>query len=212
MSKVDESEQSMREDALPERSRRQAYIQAISHNEQDVDTQCVCSELLDAFAKKIDDQRPPSLRTVRRWNRDYVSCGGSFPKHVPRIMKPGIHPMIEEFINLAIIRFSGHRHIFTGSNVWEEVWRQVENENKYRDNDHQLSIPSLSTVYRRVKRFRYTQKDRYGLRFAIYKRGVIRRAARPNELPLEPVEIDHTKLDLSALDNEKQLRSKKKRL
>jgi putative transposase len=187
--------------------RRRAYVCAIYAHGIDRKTAKVFKPLIEVVSKEIGDENPPSPITLYRWVRRYVASGDNLRSQIPMHSESGRHdyidPEVDEFIDKAIAKIYMNEQRLTPEDVWEAVKLKVEEENKYRDEDDKLKAPSLSTVYRRLKRINPydVAVARYGKRFADAKFGVFKQGVRPTR-PLERVEMDHTKLDLFVIDDE----------
>ena len=90
----------------------------------------------------------------------------------------------------------------TVADVYDTVVIRIKEYNaKQKDAKQHLSIPSRSSLYNYSNRLDpfEVSKERYGEAAALQKWGWFKQGLRPKR-PLEIVAIDHTKLDLIALD------------
>jgi putative transposase len=118
------------------------------------------------------------------------------------------HPVVDGIIEQAIAKYYMNQRKVPFMFVVRAVRWMVDDENRYRHNDEQLRQPSYSTVCRRIELFN-TYRDtkvRCGKRYANHGIGVFKQGLHTT-MPLELVEIDHTKLDLSLIYDDKYLRS-----
>lgn len=153
-----------------------------------------------------------SLRSVRRWVRDYQEGGHDIRALIPNTRRRGgkgksrLDEELNAVVEAAIRDKCFRREPTTVDDVLHEVAVRVTEENRLRAGDEPLGLPARATVARRIAAL--DPRERYAARHG-------QRAARQAfkqygqteypTVPLERVEIDHTKSDLVVLHDEDDL-------
>ena len=152
-----------------------------------------------------------SVASVYRWLGDYLRSGCDLRALIPAVHKrggkdtPRTSPEVESLID-AVIRDKYHvREVVTVEDLWVELAVRVAEENRVRPPNDQIEMPSKSTVVRRSRDLRVrATKARQGARAAKRETTQYGKTPYPN-LPLERVEIDHTRSDLIVIDDRDSL-------
>ncbi|MEM7332766.1 MAG: hypothetical protein AAF490_11810, partial [Chloroflexota bacterium] len=149
---------------------------------------------------------PISVISVYRWIKLYTTSGEDIRALVPRnrkssVRKSFLHPQVEKIVIGVIEEYYYRREKVTLSTLQNEIARQIKFENHNLHRDGHLSIPSKSTIWRKLhsldlhkrmlaKRGR-NETERF---FSQYEK-----SSKPL-LPLQRVEIDHTLTDFVVVD------------
>jgi putative transposase len=148
-----------------------------------------------------------SWRSVYRWKSDYLTSGGDIRSLIPVTRKRGgegqsrLDPEVEALV-ASVIRDNYYRpEKVTVQDLMCLVAAAIEDENRLRPLGERLSVPSESTIVRRVDALDMYKKfaARYGKRAARRQFKQYGMMTYP-ERPLERVEIDNTSLDLIVVD------------
>ena len=148
-----------------------------------------------------------SAASLYRWLGAYQASGNDLRALIPGALRRGgagrlrlvaeVNAIVEQTIN----DLYKVRETVSLDDLWHEVALRVNNHNQLRPAAEQLRLPSRATIARRVNRLdlrdRLTAK--FGARAARRELKQSARMAFPR-LPLEQVEIDHTKADLIVID------------
>lgn len=153
-----------------------------------------------------------SIASVYRWLRDYSQSGQDVRALIGDAQRQGakgegrLTETAEELIQAVIEELYLVREKMTAQDVYLEVLLRIEEENQKCSQNEQIAPPSIATVQRRIA-FRPEQEKleaREGKRRARQKISQYGRTTYPS-IPLERVEIDHTRLDLVVVDQEDNL-------
>jgi putative transposase len=138
-----------------------------------------------------------SNEDIRSLVSSYKNCG---PKNT-RLEKE-----VEMIMDQVIDKYYLSKEATTIQTVYELIYHQIEQENKFREPENKLKQPSISTIRRRIQaRDQYeVAKARKGVKYARDKFGQVTLQEKP-KYPLQRVEADHTKLDLFVVDDETRL-------
>jgi len=148
-----------------------------------------------------------SERTLYRWYKDYQDSRGNIFSLIPAYYNCGskgsrqnkeVDQIIEKFIN----DFYNKKEAITVKTVSRLIRDNINSINKFREAKNRLTIPSQSTIRRRIKEQDPFQsaKARYGAKFAKENFGMVNQQEKPKR-PLERVEFDHTPIDLIVVDD-----------
>lgn len=150
-----------------------------------------------------------SVASVYRWIADYTESGGDLRALIPNTEKrggkhkPRLKPEVEAIVMTVIDDLYYVRENRTIDYIQQEIAVRIEEENLHRHAGERLKLPSRATIGRRTAVLDVEGK-------LIAKRG--RRAAKQEltqygatdypMVPLERVEIDHTRSDIVVIDEE----------
>lgn len=153
-----------------------------------------------------------SRRSIFRWLRCYEQSGQDIRTLLPATDQRGgkgqsrLDPEVNAIIEQTIRALYLMREKASIDDVLQEVAVRIVEANRLRPASEHLSLPSRLTLYRRINaldlRERFTA--RYGKHAARRQFKQYGKAPAPS-LPLERVEIDHTKADLIVVDDEDDL-------
>lgn len=153
-----------------------------------------------------------SVASVYRWLRDYRESGSDLRALIPSTFKRGgkgvarLDPEVISIVESAIRDRYYRREKVTIDDVVHEVAVRIKEENGIRTSAPNLKVPSRATVARRIDALdlhaRFAAK--HGQRAAKREFSQYGQLA-PLKIPLERVEIDHTKLDLIVVDDRDNL-------
>lgn len=134
---------------------------------------------------------------IRSLVSSYQNCGSN-SKRLDR--------KVEVIIDQIIDKHYLVRESTTVTTIYELVYHRIVQENKFREDDDKLGIPSVSTISRRIKEkdIFETEKARNGKFSAFGKYGQVQ-PGKKGTRPLERVECDHSRLDLFVVDDENRL-------
>lgn len=157
-------------------------------------------------------QGAASLPSIYRWIKNYTESGHDLRALIPDTQKRGgcgvsrLSEEVEAIVGATIHDKCHRREVVTIDDVVHEITVRLAEENRSRAVHEKLEVPSRRTIARRVfaldKRSRYA--DQHGARAA--KREFSQYGETPYpQLPLERVEIDHTRSDLIVIDDRDNL-------
>ena len=197
-----------------EARRKYEYITNIMEMGADRKTRKVFEPLIQTIARALDDKTPPSYWQVYRWYTDFVAAGESPRAFFPRVSQKGngkrkVQREVSEIIDEAIAAGFLNEQRLTVLAVYDAVVVRIQKENELRamaGNIEKLVCPNERAVYRIVDKLDPYEvaKARYGQRCADLKFKPKKEGARPTR-PLQRVEVDHTKLDLLVVDQERRM-------
>ena len=157
-----------------------------------------------------------SVTTIYRWMNAYLSAGRDLRALIPSTHKRGgknksrLPPQVNNVVEATIRDMLLRRERVTTDVVMNEVALRIHEANEFAPASEKLLTPSRRTVARRVSTF--TTGESAALYYAA-KHGS--RAARQHyaqygetkypSMPLERVEIDHTRTDLMVVDENDNL-------
>lgn len=186
-------------------ARRKHYLESILAHGKPVFTHAYLEPLIQQAAEGIEDAKPPSVISVYRWYRSYRQSKDTRAL-IPRIdrrgsRRPAQSDRVLELAAEAIEEAFRASPQASGPNILSRLIAKVENENRKVLHGEPLKAPSLSTLYRLLKRT--DAYDRVRLRegkSAADKRfRLVKGRVRTGHI-LERVEMDHTPLDLFLID------------
>ena len=172
-------------------------------------TRQVVQAAIGEIATSLGDQKPPGFSTLCKWakrsgteldirclvGRDNAKGRGSWLNKMSADIMISI--VRSEYMTTQCISIvETHR----------KIQCQIQKENDFRSKDDVIPYPSMSTVYRAVRKLdrRDIEEARHGKRSAAHKFNPVRERKDP-EHPLDLVEMDHTPLDLFVVDDEHML-------
>lgn len=175
-----------------------------------------------ARVQEVESNRPASngytlhtavsVASVYRWIGDYTRSGNDLRSLIPATHKRGgrgesrLDSEIEAMIS-SIIRDRYYvREKVTIDDLRDELAVRIAGENRLRPQIEQLAMPSKPTLTRRVRGLnrRETAAAKHGARAARREFSQYGQTDYPT-LPLERVEIDHTRSDLIVIDDRDHL-------
>ena len=161
---------------------------------------------------------PPTLMTavsvasLYRWIADYTRSDHDLRALIPVISRRGgaghgrlaseVEAMIDDVLRARYLV----REAVTIEDVWHEILARIAEANQARAPDTQLVPPARATVARRINRLDLHERlaARQGGRAA--RQVFAHHGQRTNPtLPLERVELDHTRVDLIVIDEQDDL-------
>lgn len=157
-------------------------------------------------------QQKISVTSVYRWIADYERSGRDIRALIPHFEERGgkgqgrLKPEIEAILDSVIKDKYFVREKKTIDDLWHEVARRIEEENRLRPAPEKLAVPARTTIERRLEALDIKEVfiAKHGQRAAQRQFTQFGQGPRP-EIPLERVEIDHTKIDLIVIDDQDNL-------
>ena len=162
--------------------------------------------------KAADPDAKVSVSSLYNWIGLYVKSGRDMRSLIPQHYKRGGRGQsrVDREVN-AIIKVVIEDKLFvpeqvTIDQIFYEVCRRINEENKFRVPDKQLNFPSRTTVARRINQVDIHQRlvAKRGIRAANRELTQFGQRKYP-DTPLTVVEIDHTLLDLYVIDEKDNL-------
>jgi putative transposase len=153
-----------------------------------------------------------SVASIYRWIGDYTRSGDDLRALIPSTRRRGgrgesrLNSEVEAVVDSVIQDRYYVREKVTIDDIRDELAVRIEEENRFRPQHERLKMPSRRTVARRIdaldtyKRFEFKR----GKRAAKRELSQYGQTEYP-KLPLERVEIDHTKSDLIVIDDRDNL-------
>lgn len=153
-----------------------------------------------------------SVAAVYRWIGDYVNSGNDLRSLIPSVRERGgksesrLNGEMEALADIVIQDKFKIQEKVSVDDVRYELAVRVAEENRVRPQDSQLTMPSRATLARRIEKSNAhrdykTKRESNSIRKADVQCG---QTPYPN-LPLERVEIDHTRSDLIVIDDRDNL-------
>jgi putative transposase len=150
-----------------------------------------------------------SVASVYRWIDEYTISGGDIRSLIPNTEKRGgvkqsrLEPETDAIIQDVIETHYLRREKRTIDHLHREVAVRVDEENRIRVPAEELKTPSRSTIARRIDALDEEKKltARRGKKAAKRELSHYGETAYPM-LPLERVEIDHTRADIIVIDDQ----------
>lgn len=202
---------------LPEKLRNRAkyrrrYVEALLTKLGPTPNQALAKEVIKAEWKEIKwPAKPPHYVTVWRWMKRYLPGGNDIRTIVDQYCRSGnrdarLPAKLIEILEASIDKVYMTQERKTVQDTLDYAITEVRRENVLRLEDNQLPMPKLRQVRRLINAI--PAYDRYAARHGkraadIYFRSV--RKSPGTSLPLERVEIDHTRLDAFVVDEETML-------
>lgn len=214
-----------------EAKRRYAYVKALEDAGLTAFSKRAVRPVIKSVHAEIGDRKkPPFWKTLcYGWRADWIRSGKDLRVLFPRYDRRGntkprfshgrkgmgeaftgeereraaeVEKLLAEVIKKVYMNMDLH----TVAEVYEALDIRIADENRFRDPDDQLPMPSRNSVYAVVNAMSQYEKDkaRYGKDFAEREHGS-RRPGAVLTRPLQRVEIDDTKLDLFVVDEQTRL-------
>jgi putative transposase len=149
-----------------------------------------------------------STRSIYRWMASYLRSGHDWRALIPRTRarggkrQPRLAADVIDLVDSVIRDHYYRRETVTQKDIYNLVAARIEEENHQRAPGEKLARPSRGTIARRIDaqdmRARFAAK--HGQRAARREFTQVGQTPYPC-LPLERVEIDHTRIDLLVLDD-----------
>jgi putative transposase len=164
-----------------------------------------CTDAIHKIWERIKyPEKPPGFSTVAHWHKKYHLAGRSISALIDTKVlrrKGRIRPEVIQAVQEAVD--AKYMKLERGSvqDAFDDALLRVNDENQLRTASDQLPLPTYSLVRRIVRAI--PAFDRYAARHGLGQANVHFRAAlrvHTVEHPLERAEIDHTRLDLMAVD------------
>jgi putative transposase len=186
--------------------RKHLYVQAFARRAPQSCTRALGQTIVAKIAQELGDLNAPSCETVLTWSRWLRRASGDIRVFLPRIARRGNRRqrLAREVVEL--IRTNIEREYLTPQkrsvrSIHRFVETEIRRDNAFRGSEDQLEIPSYKALRRKILAL-----DPYVVMLNREGRHAAERAFRayghgvPTTRPLERVEIDHTVLDLFAID------------
>ena len=150
-----------------------------------------------------------STSSIYRWITDYTKSGGDIRALIPNTEKRGgkqksrLKTEAEAIVEAVIDDVYYVREKRTIDYIHREIAVRIEEENQYRSSEECLKLPSRATIGRRIAALNIEDKltAKQGRRTA--KRELTQYGAtKYPTIPLERVEIDHTRSDIIVIDED----------
>jgi len=153
-----------------------------------------------------------SLPSIYRWLKDYTESGHDLRALIPATHRRGgcgesrLSAAVEAIVESTIHDKCHRREVVTIDDVVQEIAVRLAEENRSRAAHEKLEAPSRRTVARRIRALdeRSRFADQHGARAAKREFSQYGKTPYP-QLPLERVEIDHTRADLIVIDDQDNL-------
>ncbi|TXH36967.1 MAG: hypothetical protein E6Q98_08635 [Rhodospirillaceae bacterium] len=152
-----------------------------------------------------------SRANVFKSRMKWLASGGRIEAITPYFQGRGnrqarLHARVIEIIDQCIKKLYLCRTPADRKTVLTNIRARIDDENQGRDHFDRLIVPSDSAVRRRIKLLDpyHVTKAQYGENVARQRHGGFGAGERPTR-PLELVEIDHTPLDIVAIDGKLQV-------
>ncbi len=152
-----------------------------------------------------------SVVSVYRWWNDYMTGGNDVRALIPRTAARGgsgksrLQSEVETIVDDVIRTRYLAREAITIDAVTQEIAVRINEANQALDVAHRLTMPGRSTVARRIDALDVREKVAARQGSAAARRLRQFDASDPPTMPLERVEIDHTRSDLIVLDERDNL-------
>ena len=148
-----------------------------------------------------------SRRSIFRWLHDYFQSGCDLRVLIPQYSRCGAKgtPRLgQDLTNLVECVIKDHyyrREAVAIDDIYALVATRIQEENRVRPVGEQLKLPSRATISRRIDSLdmRERFKAKQGVRATKQEFTQVEQTPYP-QLPLERVEIDHTRIDLIVVD------------
>ena len=153
-----------------------------------------------------------SVSSLYRWLADYRRAGKDLRALIPATHQRGgkgrsrLTAEVEAVIDRILRPRYLVREAVTIDDVWHEIVASIADENQTRAPSNQLTVPSRTTVARRIEHLDLRERvaARQGSRSARQAFAHHGQRSEPT-LPLERVELDHTRVDLIVVDEQDHL-------
>jgi putative transposase len=187
------------------------YLKEIDRQQPISIAQATIEALTRAVAKRINDSKPPSWRTVCRDYHKWVAAGRDIRAIILRHADKGTSGsrMLPEVKNISD-QVIGELYMTAERKrvpeVYLEIVHRLSDANKFRPEVERLPIPSRSTIYREIERKSpyEVMVARYGKRRAEMEFRVSG-AGPETSRALQRVSMDHTPSDMIVVDDNTML-------
>ena len=166
--------------------------------------------LIPAIAKDLNDSKPPSWRTLARWNDAYSSNGQTIKALFTDQMKQGnrnnrFPEEVESYIKQAIETYKTKERISV-QEAWDNLDGFIKKANEERSEEKKFKVPCYDIFRKRIKAESpyKVMLAREGKRKADIEFSSIGMSLKL-ERALQRVEVDHTKLDVFVVDDKNYL-------
>ncbi len=152
-------------------------------------------------------QNAVSVSAIYRWMNDYTSSGNDLRALIPAVHKRGgkdksrLHTEIENLATVVIQDKGSVNEQITIDDVRCELAVRIAEENQVRSSQEQLALPSRATLSRRMAVAQLARKQKTQ---GEKGNNQCKQMFYPT-MPLERVEIDHTRSDLIVIDDRDNL-------
>ena len=190
---------------MQELKRRRAYVQALIDEGDFTFEPEFIEPFIRSIAEKIKDPSPPSRATLWRWHarfnafRDLRALVPLFDRRGSRTSRQDarVLELLTDSVNAA---FKASPKA-TGRDVHDRLAGKIQDENRRRLPDEQLTVPNKRTTYRLLGKIdAYDQVVLHeGQASADRRYRMVKQGPRTSGI-LERVEADHTPLDLFLID------------
>jgi putative transposase len=200
--------QSVREETW----RRYQLVLAVYQYYQIETTQMLTRRQIEVYVantEQVGDQRGTSVGTIERYMQSFIDSGRDIRSLVPQTRQRGgkdqsrLDEAIERTIETVLEKYATiTERESTVDQIITDVVNAIGDENRFRDPDDQLMLPSERTIRRRIKAA--GEKRILGRRLS-RREQKSQAETEPGPCPtriLERVEIDHTTLNLFVVDEQ----------
>lgn len=209
-----------------EAKRRYRYVREVLSSDLKSLTRRTLTPLSERVSAELSDKKRPSWRTLCRWVKAFLDSGEDIRALIPGVKSQGNRKprysgrrklkgegfsttekkraeRVAKIIDDVIKEKYLSRRRPSPQTTYEAILARIQQENRFRQPDDELPIPSKSSLYAKLRKIDPYERDaaRYGKRFADQRHMAVMGGPRPKRA-LERVEIDHTKLDLFVVDPE----------
>ena len=189
------------------------FLKPSERTEEIVDNRV--AEIRQKLADAQDDSQKPfrvSQRSVYRWLKSYEASGKNISALIPNFEQCGnkggcrLEIELRNLVDGVINDNCFGREKYSLDQLQALIANRVEEENRFRPLNDQLTIPARETIMRRIETFDIADriKARRGKWVATRILAQHKKTPYP-ELPLARTEFDHTKTDLMVIDEEDNL-------
>lgn len=185
--------------------RRKRYLDFIIDHGRPVFTVTYMRPLIKAAAKNMGDQAPPSVTSIYRWFRKYLSSND--PRAlIPRPDLRGARgrkqgERLLELLSDALEEAYKASPLTTVPTIYSRLLAKIETENSRSRGGQLLKPPSIRTTYRMLENVSAYELSclRNGKAAADKRFRLVKMGTKTKQI-LERAEIDHTPLDLFLID------------
>ena len=208
-----------------EAKRRFCYIEKCISSKINTATKEILEPIILLVSKEIKDLRPPSEITLYRWLSEYKKAEHDVRALIPKFRKGNtarnfgksagkqltdsdrehareVTEIVDQVINEKYLS----PQKLTVQGVYDLLKIRIAEKNRFREEKDKLPTPGKTSIYEAVAKLDEYEKDkaRLGKRIADQKHAQYGMGPRPT-LPLQRIEIDHTKVDLFIVDDVNRL-------
>lgn len=206
-----------------ETCRRYEYVQRFDRTQPRKITKESLLPVILKVSAELDDLKPPSWQTLKRWYSQFIKAGKD-----PRVLIPAHQlkgnrnskftgKVLETItaddlskaaeVDAIVDKVIRNKYLIypapSVQSVLEWVNITISDENRNRSKDELLPEPHINSIFKRIGKLDKYEVDaaKFGKEYADKKYRQHQQGPRPTR-PLERVELDHTKLDLMIIDTE----------